>query len=255
MAATRKSSGAGTPAMSWRRRLVQSLTAIALLGIAALASGTYRYLSEPGRLPLRVIDVNGEFRQLDREAVEQTVVEAIDGGFFSCDMARLRNAVLAMPWVEDVSIRRVWPDKLSMTVTEEVPLARWGERGLINVNARVFTPPSIEGFEGLVRLSGPAGSEQRVAGFFEAAVPPARARGLTIREVRLDARRHWWILFDGDLTLSLGHEDVARRLAQFFRVYPSLVAEPDHRPERVDMRYAHGFAVRWRQAENPQEKV
>jgi len=218
--------------------------AVVLLGAGAYA---YDYLAQPGRLPLRVVEINGDFQQLAPQQVEQTVMESIDGGFFSCDMQRLRGAVLAMPWVEDVSIRRVWPDKLRMAVTEQVPLARWGKDALINVSGQVFRPGALEGFAGLVRLQGPQGSELRVVEFFQAAVPAARMRGLQVSEVELDDRRHWWIRFDDGLTVSLGRENSDYRLAQFFRVYPSLTVDPARRPERVDMRYAHGFAVRWRE--------
>jgi len=244
MAASGSKGRARQQAAPPRRSGLFSLLAAAfvLLGGGALA---YDYLAQPGRLPLRVVEINGDFQQLEPQQVEQTVVEAIDGGFFGCDMQRLRGAVLGMPWVEDVSIRRVWPDKLRMTVTEQVPLARWGEDALINVSGQVFRPGSLKGFDGLVRLHGPQGSELRVVEFFQAAVPAARLRGLQVNEVELDDRRHWWIRFDAGLTVSLGRENIDHRLAQFFRVYPSLTADPARRPERVDMRYAHGFAVRW----------
>jgi cell division protein FtsQ len=228
----------------WSTMFASGLTLVALGAFAVVA---YRYLSEPGRLPLRVIDVKGEFQQLEPARVQQVVIDAIDGGFFTCRIHKLRVAVLEMPWVEDVSIRRVWPDRLSMTVTEQVPLARWGDDALINVNGGVFRPGTLGGYSGLVRLHGPEGAEQRVVGFFQAAVPAARLRGLHIREVELDARRHWWVRFDDGLTLSLGREDTEQRLAQFFRVYPGLTAEPSRQPQRVDMRYAHGFAVRWKE--------
>ena len=87
-------------------------------------------------------------------------------------MQKLRNRVLDMPWVADVSIRRVWPDKLNMVVTEEVPLARWGEDALINIGGGVFRPPSLDGHLGLVRLDGPAGSEQRVVSSCRPLRPP-----------------------------------------------------------------------------------
>jgi cell division protein FtsQ len=252
---TRKRQVAQPPAhRRWSGIFASGLVSMALAAAVLLG---YRYLSEPGRMPLRVIDVNGEFQQLKPAKVQQVVVDAIDGGFFTCKMDGLRAAVLAMPWVEDVSIRRVWPDRLSMTVIEQVPLARWADDALINVNGGVFRPATLDQqHAGLVRLHGPDGSEQRVVAFFQAAVPAARSRGLRIRAVELDARRHWWVRFDGDLTLSLGREDVERRLAQFFRVYPRLAADPTRRPARVDMRYAHGFAVRWKtEPENAQRAV
>lgn len=234
-----------SPRRHWM--MLATFASLVLLLSGGLAAG-YHLLLQPGRLPLRVIEIQGEFQQLDREAIQNTVVGAIDGGFFSCDMSKLRTAVLAMPWVDDVSVRRSWPDRLRMVVTEEVPLARWGEEALINVRGGVFRPASIEPFVELVRLSGPTGSEQRVVAFYQRAVASARRRGMQLNEVELDQRRHWWLRFDDDLTVSLGREAVEHRLAQFFRVYPSLVTESTRRPERIDMRYAHGFAVRWRDA-------
>ena len=71
------------------------------------------------------------------------------------------------------------------------------------------------------------------------------------------------VYLDDDYTKTvIGREARDARLSQFLRVYPQLVADPKRRPERVDMRYTHGFAVRWRDAQvepaavkNPQEKV
>ena len=225
--------------------LGRALIVVMLIAVTAALALAYRELTRPGSLPLRVIEIQGEFRHLDATAIERTVTAAIDGGFFSCDLPRLRDAVLAMPWVEEVSIRRIWPDRLRMQVSEQIPLARWGEDALVNVHAQVFRPPSLDNYDGLVRLSGPDGSERRVVEFLQAGLPPARARGLAIREVRLDQRRHWWLVFDDGLTLSLGRERVAERLADFFRVYPGLVAYRGQPPVRVDMRYGNGLAVRW----------
>ena len=132
-----------------------------------------------------------------------------------------------------------------MAVTEQVPLARWGDGALINVTGEVFQPDELGPYSALVRLRGPAGSERRVVAFLQSVVPAARTRGLQLDALELDERRHWWLRFDGGLTVSLGRENTENRLAQFLRVYPSLVAEQQRVPERVDMRYSHGFAVRW----------
>ena len=67
--------------------------------------------------------------------------------------------------------------------------------------------------------------------------------------IELDQRGHWWVRFEGGLTLSLGREDRDGRMGQFLRVYPRLIADPARQPERVDMRYEHGFAVQWRESE------
>lgn len=249
------------------RALVGGACATAL-GAGLIGYG-YSALAQPGRLPLRVVEINGNFDRLDRDEIRETVRGAIDGGFLAVDLAAVRHAVREMPWVAEVSIRRVWPDRLQMHVTEEQPLARWGDDALINTGARVFRPKSLAGHDAMPRLRGPDGSETRVVDFYRVVAPALAARGLQLRELALDERRHWWLHLmatgghagsdaggdgaqagpDGDLVVSLGREDLERRLAQFLRVYPSLAADDARRPVRIDMRYAHGFAVRWQPRE------
>jgi cell division protein FtsQ len=199
-------------------------------------------------MPLRVVEVKGEFRHLSQAEIRETAGAAIDGGFFTCDMPRLRRALLAMPWVEDVAIRRVWPDRLVMRVTERAPLARWGDGALISADAEVFRPGNLATYSTLPQMHGPDGSQRRVVDFFHEVSALALRRELSVRSVTLDQRRHWWVEFADGLTLSLGREDRDERLGHFLRVYPRLVADPQRRPARVDMRYAHGFAVQWRDA-------
>jgi cell division protein FtsQ len=241
---------AAKPARAWR--LPMMIGALLLLGAGGVSLASH-LLSQPGSLPLRVIEIKGELHHLDRMEIQQVVEETIDGGFFTCDMNALRMAVVALPWVEEVSVRRHWPDRLSMTVTEQVPLARWSDDALINVGAEVFRPQSIEPFSALVGLSGPQGSEPRVVALYQHALAEASSRGLELREVRLDQRRHWWLRFDDELVVSLGNEAIEARLAQFFRVYPTLTVQLGKRPARIDMRYSHGFAVRWHEQDGQEE--
>ncbi|MCB1773041.1 MAG: cell division protein FtsQ/DivIB [Gammaproteobacteria bacterium] len=215
----------------------------------------YHYLSQPGRLPLRVVEIKGEFRHLDRASIQRTVEDAIDGGFFTCDMPKLRDAVMDMPWVAEVSIRRAWPDRLQMRVIEEVPLARWGDDALVNTGARVFRPEVTGSYADMVRLDGPDGSAPRVVAFLRQVAGLLEGRPLQLTQIELDERRHWWLHFADGLVVSLGREQVEHRLVQFLRVYPGLVAQPQRRPGRIDMRYTHGFAVRWREHNDSQSKA
>jgi cell division protein FtsQ len=255
MAARKPRKGSNKSAAARRPWFAYSAWAFSLLLGAGLVGGGYHYLSQPGQMPLRVVEVKGEFRHLSQAEIRETAGAAIDGGFFTCDMPRLRRAVLAMPWVEDVAIRRVWPDRLVMRVTERTPLARWGTEALISADAEVFRPGNVEPYETLPRIHGPDGSQLRVVDFYREVSALAGQRELAVRAVTLDQRRHWWVEFANGLTLSLGRDDRDQRLGHFLRVYPRLVADPQRQPERVDMRYAHGFAVKWRDAEAIEAKT
>ena len=79
-----------TQAARWSWLPVAATLATFTLLCGTLAAA-YVYLSQPGRMPLRVVEVSGEFRHLSRAAIQHTTGAAIDGGFFTCDMQKLRN--------------------------------------------------------------------------------------------------------------------------------------------------------------------
>lgn len=239
----RKGTPVSGPARPWWMRSL--LTAGWLLCLLALGGWGLDYANDPKTLPLKVIRINGEFSHLQPERLQQVVAKAIDGGFFSVDMARVRKAVVTLPWVAEASVRRVWPHTLVMEVREQVPVARWGSKRLVNAAGEVFPPDGVELTTPMPQLSGPPGSATEVVRFYAALQPQLSAAGLQLKRLRLDRRHDWVIDTDTGMTLILGHDDVETRLAQFLVAYPQLVSDPLQRPARVDMRYGHGFAVGW----------
>jgi len=217
-----------------------------MLCLAALGGWALDYASDPESLPLKVIRINGEFAHLQPERLQQEVARAIDGGFFSVDMSRVREAVMALPWVAETSVRRVWPHTLVIEVSEQVPVARWGARQLVNAAGEVFSPDGVKLDQPLPRLAGPADTAPQVVTFYTALQSRLAGTGLGLKSLRLDERRDWRVKMRDGMTLILGHQDVDTRLAQFLTAYPRLVSDPQHMPARVDMRYGHGFAVAWR---------
>lgn len=227
---------------------------LALLAFAASGHLVYRYLAQPGQLPLRVIEINGEFTNLQHAAVQARVLESIDGGFFTVNMQAVRDAVRGMPWVEEVSVRRVWPDTLRMHVTEQLPLARWNGEALVNLHGEVFRPgdPGDPGdlgdLQALPRLQGDDQLAPQVVGFYLRLRRSLVDVGLKVQRLQLNARQEWEVSFDSGLSLMLGNQQVATRLEDFLRVYPQLRGHMPRVAERIDMRYEHGFAVRWQAA-------
>ncbi len=225
----------------------------ALLGFALLVAlggwGLERYLMDPHTLPIRSIQVKGEFRNLDRENIEQVLARALEGGFFSLDLARLREAVIGSPWVADARITRVWPDRLVVDVTEEKAIAHWGRDGLLNDRGEVFHPRKGLKQKLPLRFQGDENKAPLMLDFFVREQPRFRKQGMSIRVVALDRRGEWRLQLDDGTVIVVGKEDMEKRIARLLGAYPVLQQE-NRRPEKLDLRYEQGFAVSWR----PEEK-
>ena len=77
------------------------------------------------------------------------------GGFFQVDIAAVRESALSVPWVRDVSVRRVWPGELHVTVVEDRPIARWAGGGLVTDRGTLLPVRRGAGQGGLPIFDGP----------------------------------------------------------------------------------------------------
>lgn len=212
---------------------------ITITGIAWLAIA----LSDPSALPIRKVMVEGEFNHLDPEDLQTVVVEAVDAGFFGVGVSEIQEILLNEPWIRDATIRRVWPDALRVSITEQTPTARWGDHALLNEHADIFAPAPEQIPSDLVHLSGPVGTELEVLERYAYIVEQLRLVGLSPAAVSLSERHAWTISTTAGRTLVLGRKDLEIRLARFVFGYSHGLSAIWNRIGRVDLRYTNGFAV------------
>jgi cell division protein FtsQ len=224
----------------WGLAVLVSLTGGAVWGVVKL--------QQPDVLPLKVVRIEGELKNLSRTELEHVVGGVMRGNFFTVNLERIQQSAMDLAWVDQVTIRRVWPDRLQMWVRERVPLARWGKGQLVTGAGVVFKPKTEEMPAGLPRLSGPDGSAPKVVAQYRHISQQVSALELVVKELRMDARHAWTIGFTGGIELKLGKDEIAQRLGRFVRLYPELKRHSDKTVRRIDLRYTNGVAVLWGEA-------
>lgn len=227
----------------------RSLTGLLLLTLLAISvlQGV-EWLQDPYRFPLRVVEIEGELRHLQKEPLQRSLAPHITGGFFSVDVAGIREVVEGQSWVYEARVQRVWPDILSVTIEEQDPIAHWGEDGFLNRYGESFVPVHMPELSGLPRLSGPAGHERTVLEQYQAMASKLARLNMQVTRVVLDQRRAWHVELDNGVILELGRTDTHRRLQRFVQTYDEVFAARLDELRRVDLRYSNGFSVDWRQA-------
>src|SRR5688572_4936781 len=93
------------PRLEWTRagRAAGAIAAVAALALL-LALGLDQ--------PVRSIVIDGPFQRVAAVEVQQAALGALEGGFVSADLDRLRQAVEALAWVDRARVQRLWPDRL-----------------------------------------------------------------------------------------------------------------------------------------------
>ncbi len=230
-----------------RRFLASAAGMVLLLGVVVGTVQGWRWLMLPDTLPIREVRVLGEFRHLAPARLEQGVADRAAGGFFGVDVEGIRRALLDEPWVREVSVRRVWPDTLQVTVREQVPVARWGRRALINGAGELFRPDPATIPPRLVQLDGPAGSQREALERMRALQALLQPLGLALARLQMDRRGAWSFRLQGGPRVMVGRGDFEPRVLRLVRIWPRVLQPRAAEIERIDLRYANGLAVRYRQ--------
>ncbi len=231
-----------------RRWLRRGLALGVVLMFAAALGSAADWALRPDTLPIRAVQIEGQFHHLERRDLESALGPYVSGGFFSVDLPAVERAAMALPWVYGVSGRSLWPDTLQVQVTEQVPVARWGEDALVNRYGDVFrpAPESLPG--GLPSLTGGEGRQRSLMRRYLAVQARLADVGLEVRGLREDARQAWTIELVGGGEVLMGRGAGEVQLERLLRAYPHIAAQRDAPVRRMDLRYTNGIAVAWGEA-------
>lgn len=139
--------------------LVIGLLLFGLVGIVGYEVVTNEYIRslpiKSASLPIKYVRTEGVFQYLAKDEVKVVLEPLVLTGFFDADMQAIHLAVSTLPWVDSVTVKRIWPDAIDIKVHEKKPYARWGKDSLITGQGAIFTPKNIEGFQKLTVVTGP----------------------------------------------------------------------------------------------------
>ena len=194
------------------------------------------------------LEVGGELNRVSADAVQRVVAPRLDKDFYELDLAAVRGAVEALPWVARARVERAWPATVRVHVQEHRAVARWGESALLSDQDVVFTPPAVPAdLAGAPRLSGPAGQQAVVREAYQGLL--AQLADTPFVPVALDqnARGEWTARTEQGIELRLGRgaplDAVARLSGPVRTALEGRLQEVTY----VDLHYINGFAVGWRE--------
>jgi len=240
----------------WDNPRLLNLVAGMLIGLALLAllvAGAQRLLRSQ-LFPLREIVLTQPPVRTTRAEIESAVRDRVTGNFLALDLGQIRAGLEALPWVRRAAVRRVWPDRLEVSLEEHVALARWGEDALVDTYGERFAARTEQA---LPLFAGPAGTEHEVASRYARFARLVAPLGAPIERVVLTPRFAWQLRLADGLNLMLGRDaDLAEsRLQRFVAVYDQTLKGMSRRHDYVDLRYPNGFAVRVPELVRPERKA
>jgi cell division protein FtsQ len=199
------------------------------------------------RWPIRWLEINGEFQRVSAEQLRATLTPQIDSSFFTVDLRSLDEAASRISWVSTVLIQKQWPDTVSVSIEEYVPVAHWNRGELISDQRQAFSVPEADEIQGLPWLQGPEARLPDVLDAWTDYNEMLLPFGLQVEQLKLDRRGSWSMALDNGTYIHLGRNAASDRLKRLLSSWDVLMQGKAMPPQDVDLRYTNGFAVMWPQ--------
>ena len=206
------------------------------------------------------IQLQGEggqnLKHVNPALVRTQVLNQLGGNFFSVRLDHARKAFEDLPWVRSASVRRVWPNGLSVTLEEQQPIGIWNTKDgpkLLNSYGELFTVNLAEAEldKGLVEFSGPANGNKEAVELYQQLGNWFKPLDTKVVSLSLSSRYSWTTRLDNGMIFELGRDldqkdrsQIKNRLDRFFKVWPEVKEKLPNKVDYIDLRYANGFAVR-----------
>ncbi|MHA1559290.1 MAG: cell division protein FtsQ/DivIB [Alphaproteobacteria bacterium] len=165
-------------------------------------------------LKIEAIRITGQSETPELDVLERLAIPA-HASIATFDVNAARERVQQIPWVDAVTIRKVYPDRLEVEITEREPFAVWqrdGEVFLIDADGTVLSDYIAPRFRELPVLVGAGAEAQAVEILGMIAQFPAlhaQMRGAT-----LVSDRRWNLTLDNGIVIMLPEDDPVPALIQ-----------------------------------------
>lgn len=230
---------------NWRRFIKPSIMLLCLVFALMLYKNGSKWLGSLDSTPIKSFALTHKTRfTTDTDIREILSSEPALKGYFGQDIQAIKQRFLDIPWVRDVVVRKVYPNRLSITLLEHQVAARWNDGQFLSDQGVVFTIPNDRiDSESLPVLFGPDSEGKVVLEAWTKIKQDLMLRNLGLDSVTMDSRGAWTIVLDNGVKLILGRGDWLPKIDRFVAVFPHIEVPSGQRLSYVDLRYEYGASV------------
>lgn len=193
--------------------------------------------------PIRGYVIEGELTPKAKDELQRALSEHPVDGILSTSLADLTDRVRLFPWARHVSLRRLWPDRLVVSLRAANPVVQWGDSEYVSAYGDLMSLPDVyphlPKFE--VALATPVEAMQ----VYWLLDQISAADQMNLSGLQQDQQGHWTVRVAQGPDVLLGAKGLKGRMQRYLRVHRQVLALAAHSVDYVDARYDNGVAVKY----------
>lgn len=218
---------------------------LVFLAMMLILRSVWIFLGDREQFPINTIQIKAHYHCLNPKQVQAMLEPHLQDSFFTLSLRQLKKDLNEHPCLKTANIKRVWPDKIIISLREKEPFVRWNgalltEEGELLPQSRPrYATPLVEFYCEKLPLKSTLKQYKNLSKILS-------DYGLSASIVTVSKNGAWDIALNNSVLIRLGKHRITKRLLRFAKAYAALEAEHDTPPLSVDLRYPSGMAVQWR---------
>lgn len=212
--------------------------------VMMLVLGTAHYLPQYlNQWPIQEIEISGEFNHWNEEQLSQHIHWLKSESFFSVDLVKVQQELLALPLIEQVAIKKSWPSKIQIYANEAIPVAIWNQSNILTAEGAVMAMPNNYQYSnGLALISGPNELVTTATRLFRASQLNLQTNNIELLALTMSDAGSVELQLSNQWTVALGQQEFQQRMARLGHLISTFREQP---VDKIDLRYGKGAAIQW----------
>lgn len=232
-----------------KQRLIIRISYSALM--LSLVLWAWTAIHNPRFFPIKQMVIKGHYHHVDTAALQSLLRPYLHTALFSLNSNTIQHELEALPWVETAIIHKSWLGKVTILLEEKVPIAFWGNNGLVTGQGEIFFSQKFHEEFDLPKIYSSANLMKESLGLLQQMQVMLNTIKLKINSLTLSERQAVMLELipasgQGNIKVLLGQLETRARLQRFINVYPKVFEKRLGEVQYADMRYTNGMAVRWK---------
>lgn len=204
--------------------------------------------------PVAEVEFSGFIQRADIQALRKEVESKVGSGLLTLDIEDLDARLETISWVYAAEITKIWPQRLSINIEEEQPVARWGDIGYLTASGKMVESDAYEDLAQLPHFDVGVAEPREVLDLFYGLNSAMLTSGIALQELRQSKFGSWSMVMENGSEIVLGKDELMTRIQRVMSAWQRLEPAQLNELETVDARYPNGLAVRYREEIVQQQK-
>jgi cell division protein FtsQ len=216
---------------------VQSVFVVSLLVLAGWSLQQVRW-----GWPVEQVEIEGEFRFWEAEELAKKLLWVKEQNFFSLDVHQVKAEIEQLALIKSAQVKKIWPDTLLVKFKEDIPVAVWNQKTLLNPQGEELILSQDFDQKGLPKLFGPKKKTEQVMRQFQRFQSRLLSADAAIVSLTMNTIGSWQVELANGWMIRLGRQQLEQRLERLIELLKIL---PQEKVAVVDLRYGKGAAIKW----------